>query len=103
MLSDEDQVPAESIPDWEFRFGCWSSPPFSGKSLTPADWGLHLDAQLAELRAAGSTVETIFPGAELDHLFGANAMDSHAATASSPRGVRTHGRRFATEHGRFWM
>ncbi len=36
---------------------------------------MHLAAQIEELRAQGSTVETIFPDSESEHLFGVNGMD----------------------------
>ncbi|MFF3063695.1 patatin-like phospholipase family protein [Oerskovia sp. NPDC057915] len=49
--------------------------PFGGRSLTPPAWGLQLAAQVDELRAQGSEVETIFPGAGSEHLFGADAMN----------------------------
>ena len=49
--------------------------PFGGRSLQPLDWGMHLATQVAELRAGGSSVETIFPATGSEHLFGANAMD----------------------------
>ncbi|MET0853701.1 MAG: patatin-like phospholipase family protein [Microterricola sp.] len=49
--------------------------PFGGRSLTPVGWGTHLSTQLDELRAHGSTVETVVPGSDVEHLFGANAMD----------------------------
>ena len=35
--------------------------PFGGRSRTPLEWGMHLAAQVDELRARGSRVETIFP------------------------------------------
>ena len=35
--------------------------PFGGRSRFPPAWGMHLDAQLEELRAEGCRVETIFP------------------------------------------
>ena len=49
--------------------------PFGGRSLTPVDWGTHLAAQVDELRARGSEVETVFPENTVEHLFGPNAMD----------------------------
>ena len=36
---------------------------------------MHLAAQVDELRARGSRVETIFPDSNSEHMFGANAMD----------------------------
>ena len=49
--------------------------PFGGRSRTPVDWGMHLATQVDELRAHGSSVETIVPDSEAEHMFGANAMD----------------------------
>ncbi|MCX5044507.1 patatin-like phospholipase family protein [Aldersonia sp. NBC_00410] len=49
--------------------------PFGGRSLQPPEWGMQLAAQVDELRARGSRVETIFPDSNSEHLFGANAMD----------------------------
>ena len=49
--------------------------PFGGRSLQPLDWGNHLATQVDELRARGSSVETIFPDRDAEHMFGANAMD----------------------------
>jgi NTE family protein len=49
--------------------------PFGGRSLQPLDWGMQLAAQVDELRARGSRVETIFPDSGSGHMFGANAMD----------------------------
>lgn len=65
--------------------------PFGGRSLAPAAWGTHLATQVDELRAAGSRVETVFPGGEAEHMFGANAMDGSlrppAARAGHEQGV----------------
>ncbi len=41
----------------------------------PSDWGTHLAAQVDELRACRSRVETISPASSSEHLFGASAMD----------------------------
>jgi NTE family protein len=49
--------------------------PFGGRALQPSDWGMQLAAQVDELRAGGSRVETIFPDSNAEHMFGANAMD----------------------------
>src|SRR5215212_1385841 len=35
--------------------------PFGGRTLAPLDWGVQLAAQVKELQAHGSKVETIFP------------------------------------------
>jgi NTE family protein len=49
--------------------------PFGGRTLMPLEWGMHLAAQVDELRAGGSKVETIFPDSSSEHLFGGNAMN----------------------------
>jgi NTE family protein len=49
--------------------------PFGGRTRHPLDWGMQLAAQVDELRAHGSSVETIFPESNSEHMFGANAMD----------------------------
>jgi hypothetical protein len=49
--------------------------PFGGRSRHPLEWGMQLAAQVDELRARGSSVETIFPDGNSEHMFGANAMD----------------------------
>jgi NTE family protein len=49
--------------------------PFGGRTLHPLDWGMQLAAQVDELRAGGSRVETIAPDGDAEHLFGVHAMD----------------------------
>jgi NTE family protein len=49
--------------------------PLGGRSRTPVAWGSHLATQVAELRARGSRVETIFPDASSLTAFGDNLMD----------------------------
>jgi NTE family protein len=49
--------------------------PFGGRSRHPVDWGMHLGAQVDELRASGSTVETIFPDSNSRDVFGIDMMD----------------------------
>ncbi len=49
--------------------------PLGGRTRHPLEWGTHLAAQVDELRAAGSTVETILPDAHSRNAFGDNLMD----------------------------
>jgi NTE family protein len=49
--------------------------PFGDRTLQPLDWGMQLAAQVDELRAGGSRVETISPDSSSEHMFGVNAMD----------------------------
>ena len=51
--------------------------PFGGRSRVPKEWGTHLAAQVDDLRARGSRVETIFPDGSSRDVFavGGNVMD----------------------------
>lgn len=60
--------------------------PFGGRSLHPSTWRMQLSAQVDELRAGGSTVETIVPSRDSVHLFGANAMDLSLRPAAAQAG-----------------
>ncbi|MGI8415081.1 MAG: patatin-like phospholipase family protein [Nakamurella sp.] len=64
--------------------------PLGGRTLQPLDWGMHLAAQVDDLRARGSRVEVIVPDSHVEHLFGAQAMDlslrPHAARAGHVQG-----------------
>jgi NTE family protein len=73
--------------------------PFGGRTRHPLEWGMQLAAQVDELRAAGSDVETVFP--EDEHLFGANAMDPSLRTPAARAG-REQGRGLAERLTRFW-
>ncbi|WP_022892134.1 patatin-like phospholipase family protein [Agromyces subbeticus] len=75
--------------------------PFGGRTLTPASWGTHLATQIAELRASGSGVETIFPAASIEHLFGANAMDYSLRPAAARAGY-DEGSTRAARLAEFW-
>ena len=75
--------------------------PFGGRSLVPADWGTHLSTQLDALRAGGSTVETIFPEAESEHLFGPNGMDL-ALRPAAARAGHDQGRARAEQLAGWW-
>ena len=63
--------------------------PFGGRSRHPQEWGMHLAAQVEELRAGGSRVETIFPDGDSLTAFGDNMMDlstrAPAARASTAK------------------
>ena len=49
--------------------------PFGGRSRAPSDWGMDLAAQVDELRARGSRVETILPDGNSRDAFGDDMMD----------------------------
>lgn len=75
--------------------------PFSGRTLHPLGWGLQLEAQVEELRAGGSRVETIAPDADAEHMFGTNAMDL-SLRPSAARAGYAQGRAGAAELTEFW-
>jgi NTE family protein len=49
--------------------------PLGGRTRHPLDWGMQLAAQVDELRAGGSRVETILPDSDSLNAFGTNLMD----------------------------
>ena len=49
--------------------------PLGGRTRAPLDWGMHLAAQVDELRARGSRVETVLPDSDSRDAFGSNLMD----------------------------
>jgi len=75
--------------------------PFGGRSLQPLDWGMHLATQVDELRARGSTVETIFPDSNSEHMFGANAMDLSLRPPAARAGY-DQGTALAEQLTEFW-
>jgi NTE family protein len=75
--------------------------PLSGRSMTPVEWGVHLESQVEQLRAQGSRVETIFPPRDAEHMFGANAMDLSLRPAAARCGYEQGGAR-AEELAGFW-
>lgn len=75
--------------------------PFGGRSLAPPEWGTHLAAQVAGLRSGGSLVETIYPGGDVEHLFGINAMDLSLRPAAARAG-RRDGAAAAERLHQFW-
>ena len=75
--------------------------PFGGRSRHPPEWGMHLAAQVDELRASGSRVETDLPGRRAEHLFGANAMDLSLRPAAARAGY-DQGRALAEQLAEFW-
>ena len=75
--------------------------PFGGRTLAPLDWGTHLAAQVDDLRARGSRVETIFPDGDSEHLFGANAMDLSLRPPAAKAGYE-QGRALAERLTELW-
>ena len=49
--------------------------PLGGRTRHPLEWGMQLAAQVDDLRAGGSSVETILPDSASLNAFGTNLMD----------------------------
>jgi NTE family protein len=75
--------------------------PFGGRTRTPLEWGMHLSAQVDELRRSGSRVETVFPDSEAEYMFGTNAMDLSLRPAAAQAGF-DQGRGLAGRISEFW-
>ena len=75
--------------------------PFGGRTRHPLQWRMQLAAQVDELRAAGSRVETVFPDSSAEHLFGANAMDNTLRPAAARAG-HSQGTALAGRLAAFW-
>jgi NTE family protein len=75
--------------------------PFGGASRMPPAWGMDLATQVAELRAAGSRVETVFPDDGAGDVFDANALDP-STRPQAARGGHAQGRALAARLGPFW-
>lgn len=76
--------------------------PFGGRSRHPSEWGMQLAAQVDELRAGGSRVETVVPDRSAEHLFGADALDP-SLRAPAARAGYEQGRRRAEQLAGFWL
>ena len=75
--------------------------PFGGRSRHPLEWGMHLAAQVDELRARGSNVETIFPDGNSLNAFGDNMMDLSTRPPAARAGY-DQGRALAGQLTEFW-
>nr|WP_231372268.1 patatin-like phospholipase family protein [Terracoccus sp. 273MFTsu3.1] len=75
--------------------------PFSGRTRMPPQWGMDLASQVAELRAGGSRVETVFPDSRAGDVFGANALDPSTRLPAA-RGGYDEGLDLAEQLGEFW-
>jgi NTE family protein len=76
--------------------------PFGGRSRHPLEWGMHLAAQVDELRARGSRVETIFPDSNSRNAFGGNLMMDPSKRPPSARAGYNQGRALAGQLTEFW-
>ena len=94
--------PTPRMPIWQpDTRGCWCCHHSAADHGTPLDWGMHLAAQVDELRARGSRVETIFPDSNSEHMFGANAMDLSLRPPAARAGY-DQGRALAEQLTEFW-
>jgi NTE family protein len=75
--------------------------PLDGRSRAPLEWGMHLAAQVDELRARGSRVETILPDRDSRNAFGSNLMDPSARPPAARAGY-DQGRALAGQLTEFW-
>jgi len=75
--------------------------PFGGRSRHPQEWGMQLAAQVDELRAGGSRVETIFPDGDSLNAFGINMMDLSTRPPAAQAGYN-QGRALAGQLTEFW-
>ena len=75
--------------------------PLGGKTLYPLDWGMQLATQVDELRAGGSSVETVFPDSDAERMFGGNAMNPSLRPPAARAGY-DQGRARAEHLTEFW-
>jgi NTE family protein len=75
--------------------------PFGGRSRHPLEWGMQLAAQVDELHARGSNVETIFPDGNSLSAFGDNMMDLSTRPPAARAGYG-QGRALAGQLTGFW-
>ena len=75
--------------------------PLGGRSRAPLEWGIHLAAQVDELRARGSRVETILPDSNSRNAFGVTLMDVSARPPAARAGYN-QGRALAEQLTEFW-
>jgi NTE family protein len=75
--------------------------PLGGRSRAPLEWGMHLAAQVDELRAGGSRVETILPDSNSRDAFGSNLMDPSTRPPAARAGY-DQGRALAEQLTEFW-
>jgi NTE family protein len=78
-------------------------PPLGDRTRKPLDWGLHLAAQVDELRARGSRIETVVPDSPSQTALGVgmNLMDLSTRRSSAQAGYR-QGKALAAQLTEFW-
>ena len=75
--------------------------PLSGRTRHPLEWGMQLAAQVDELRAGGSRVETILPDSDSLNAFGSNLTDPSTRPPAARAGYE-QGRALAERLTEFW-
>jgi NTE family protein len=75
--------------------------PLGGRSRAPLEWGMHLAAQVDELRECGSRVEAILPDSESRDAFGDNLMDLSRRRPAAQAG-NDQGSALAEQLTEFW-
>ena len=75
--------------------------PFGGRSRMPHEWGMDLATQVEELRAGGSTVETVYPDGGAGDVFDANALDP-STRLQAAQGGYDQGRTLAKHIAELW-
>jgi NTE family protein len=77
--------------------------PLGDRTRKPLEWGLHLAAQVGELRAGGSRVETVFPDSDSQNALGVGMglMDLSARRPSAQAGYN-QGKALAEQLTEFW-
>ena len=75
--------------------------PLGGRTRMPLEWAMQLAAQVDELRAHGSRVETILPDADSLAAFGDNLMDPSTRPPAARAGYN-QGRARAEQLTAFW-
>ena len=75
--------------------------PLGGRTRAPLDWGMHLAAQVDELRARGSRVEAVLPDSDSRNAFGSNLMDLSTRPLAARAGY-DQGRALAGQLTEFW-
>jgi NTE family protein len=75
--------------------------PLGGRSRAPLDWGMHLAAQVDELRACGSSVEAVLPDGNSLAAFGDDLLDPSTRPPAARAGYG-QGRARAGQLAEFW-
>lgn len=75
--------------------------PFGGRTRAPLEWDMQLSAQVDQLRAGGSRVETILPDGAALEAFGDDMMDL-SRRAPAARAGHAQGKEAAVQLAPFW-